>query len=185
MATAPAPKTRRRTGPKSKSSRNRTRLYLIGGALLALAVILYLRHRSSAAANPLDSSGTPGPDMTGSAAQQPSGGASSAPGNLPLALATQPDTLQEQVQQNDAGASSQQSSSTAAGTYSGYVGAVAAGTATPDQIAQAIAAASAPPVEGLPAYAPVPGVASHPGSGGSPVLNTPANSNIHRPGVQL
>ncbi len=43
------------------------------------------------------------------------------------------------------------------------------------------------PVPTLPAYAPIPGTSSHPGSvgGGAPILNTPPGSNIHRPGLQL
>ena len=86
---------------------SRRRALLIAGALgLAVVAVLVLRSRGAAAAATVaDTSGTPGPDLTGSAAQQPSGGAASVPGNLPASLLSSPDPVQQQVQQTNAGAS--------------------------------------------------------------------------------
>jgi len=100
VATSPAP-SRRRGTTSGSSSRRRTLLYVGAGALLLVGVYLYLHRSSSTPA--LDSSGTPGPDQTGSdsGAQQPNGGAAGIPDNLPVSLISSPDTLQQQVQQND------------------------------------------------------------------------------------
>jgi hypothetical protein len=70
--------------------------------------LVYLRHRSSSSTT-LDTSGQPRPSTGGeeSAAQQPSGGAGNAAGNLPETLLTQtgsgtaPDALTQQVQAAD------------------------------------------------------------------------------------
>lgn len=75
----------------------------------------------------------------------------------------------------------------AANLVSAHLGSIAAGHATPEQ-AQAVAiVASQPPIPSLPVNAPVPGTESHPNAGtaSAPILNTPPNSNVHRPGFQL
>jgi len=84
----------------SSSSRRRTLLIVAGVVALALVgVYLYRARQSTAAA--ANTSGTPGPDLTGSAAQTPSGGGASSAGSLPDSLITSPDVLQQQVQQTD------------------------------------------------------------------------------------
>jgi hypothetical protein len=67
--------------------------------LLLAAYLIYTRRAGASGA--ADTSGTPGPDRTGSAAQQPNGGASSVPGSLPPLLVDQPDPLTSQVQTTD------------------------------------------------------------------------------------
>jgi hypothetical protein len=63
----------------------------VGAAGALVLLYLYYRSRSAApTAAAASGSGTPGPDRTGSAAQQPSGGASTIPGNLPPLLVGQP-----------------------------------------------------------------------------------------------
>ena len=79
----------------------RRRLLLWGAAavVLAVAVVLVYRARTPARGSTLDTSGRPGPDLTGSAAQEPSGGAAGVPGKLPPQLISEPDALQTGVQQ--------------------------------------------------------------------------------------
>lgn len=170
MAPAPATSPRRRT---SSSSPRRTWLYVAGGAVLLVVLLVVLRRRSSS--NPtLDSSGTPGPDQTGSSvAPTPTGGAGSVPGNLPPLFVSQPDQVQQQVQQTDASGSSSQSATTAAAATTAPVVYTGPG-------GQALVDPS------LPYLAPVPYLPSHPGVvGGAPQINEPALSNIHRPGQQI
>lgn len=108
-ARAPA----RRRG--SSTGSNRRTLLIVGGLALAVVVFVILRRRSSSGST-LDTSGTPGPDLTGSASLAPNGGGANSPGQMPQTLLTQPDTLQQQVQTTDAGPTSQQSSTTTTAT---------------------------------------------------------------------
>lgn len=89
------------------ASRKKRLLWAAGGAVILLAAtVLFLRYRSGRAGGGFDSSGQPGPagaNPNQSGAQEPGGGASSVPGNLPDSLLTAPDQLQQQVQQTDAG----------------------------------------------------------------------------------
>lgn len=164
---SPAPATRRNPGG------NRTLLYV--GLALAAAVVVVLLIRARGAGGSLVSSGTPGPDLTGSAAQQPTGGASSIPGNLPPLLVSQPDALQQQVQQTDAsgGGSASTAAATASAPLSGY--------ATPVT------------VNGTPTTSTVV-IGGHgfeqsaPGSDyyrSVPLSEAAPSSNVHRPGVQF
>ncbi len=91
MATRPAAK---------KPRKPPTWVWVGAAALLALAAWWLLRGRNASAAT--DTSGRPGPDLSGSAAQQPSGGASSIPGNLPPLLVSQVDPVTGQVTVTDA-----------------------------------------------------------------------------------
>jgi hypothetical protein len=84
---------------------SRSTLLLLAGAAILVTVAVLLAHRSSQAQAAQDSSGRPGPDLTGSAAQQPSGGAASVPGQLPDTILTSTDPLQQQVQQADTSSS--------------------------------------------------------------------------------
>ena len=98
---AAASSTRRRT-VKRKGGVDR-RVLIVGGALLLLVLVLWLRHRSASSGS-LNTSGTPGPDMTGSAASlAPSGGAAGVANNtgslLPI---NEPNNINQQVQQTDA-----------------------------------------------------------------------------------
>lgn len=81
------------------ASRRKTLLIVAGAALVVVAAFLFVRHRASKAQaqQAQDNTGRPGPDLAGSAAQQPNGGAASVPGNLP-GFVSQPDALQQQVQ---------------------------------------------------------------------------------------
>lgn len=83
-ASAPS---RRRTGSSSPPRW----VWIAAGGLLLVAGYLLLRHRKATGATS-DTSGTPGPNQTGSAAQTPAGGGS---------FTSHPDALQEQVQQAD------------------------------------------------------------------------------------
>lgn len=77
----------------------RLRYVLWAGAAAALALVAWFvvsHKRASSATAATDTSGRPGPDLSGSAAQQPNGGAASVPGNMPLLV--QPDGLQTAVQ---------------------------------------------------------------------------------------
>lgn len=164
---APAPATRRRRASSSSSRRR----FLIAGAVVLAAVVVYViyRRRSSGTAGQDATSGTPGPAGMGVGAAAPSGGAAGGDaGQLPVSLVSQPDPLQQQVQQTDASASSQQSATTAAATSTYY------NPTLPDPYVQP--------------NAPIPGTSSHPqdtGGGGAPILNTPPGSNAHQPGFQL
>lgn len=109
---APAPSTRRRSpgasprprpGSTALPSRSRWLIAAGVGVLLLAAYLLWARRAQGGG---IDTSGAPGPDHAGSAAQQPSGGASDVPGNLPPELVSQPDPVTTQVQTTDASASS-------------------------------------------------------------------------------
>ncbi len=98
-----------------------TRLLLLASAaVLAVALVLAMRARSASASDL--TSGNPGPDLTGSAAQQPSGGAASVPGNLPDSLLTSPDPVQQQVQQTDAGSAQAPASLSSASGVTASIG---------------------------------------------------------------
>lgn len=83
--------------PGSKSGVPRW-LWIVGAGVLLLAVYFVYTRRAQAAT--LNTSGMPRPDLTGSAAD-PSGGASSIPGQLPDGLLIGPNTITEQVQATD------------------------------------------------------------------------------------
>lgn len=107
---APSPASSRRRGPgatprprpgsnaPSRSDIPRWLWVVVAGVLL-LTIYLVWSRRAQAAA--LNTSGTPGPDLTGSRAQQPNGGAASIPGSLPNLLVDQPNALTDQVQTTD------------------------------------------------------------------------------------
>lgn len=163
---APAP----RNAPRrpSTSSSSKRRLLIAGGVVLA-AVLVYVLYRRTRSSSSLDTSGTPGPDRTGSASNLgPSGGGASAGvGQLPATLVSQPDQLQTQVQQTDTTNGESPTS-----------------ISTPNQPYYNPAL----PVPTLPPNAPIPGTSSHPqdtGGGGAPILNTPPGSNAHQPGFQI
>lgn len=182
---APAP-TRSRRRSSTSSSSNRRRL-LIAGAIVLAAVLGYVlyRHHSSSSSS-LDTSGTPGPDRTGSnGSLAPSGGAAGGDaGQLPASLVSQPDPVQQQVQTTDAGAGVTAQSPTSTG-YS-YVN-PRPGQTTPDQflVGGQVFTQSSP---GSDAFVVTPAPSSHPGSvgGGAPVVSLDTSAGgPRRPGVQL
>lgn len=146
---------------------------------LALAGYLFVRSRNAAAAT-LDTSGTPGPDLSGSAAQQPQGGAASVPGNLPLGLLSQPDQVQQKVQQTDAGGTATAESPTASSVSYSYTNPLPGQTAPASfQIGSTYYTESSPGSDYLIAAPP-----AHPGVAGGASQLPPSMTGVHRPGLQ-
>ena len=112
-------------------------LWLAGATILALAVFLVLRRRTSSSSSSnvdsLDTSGRPGPDLaTVSAAQQPSGGGSSVPGRLPPGVVNQPPGVEQIVQRNDTTSPDSPSMQTPTGdTYQPFTATETPATETP------------------------------------------------------
>lgn len=174
---------------KTAPSRRTLLLAAAGGAVVLLAVVL-LRSRQAAAGRLDPTSGTPGPDLTGSAAQQPSGGASSIPGKLPDALLVSSDPVTEQVQATDAGSEQAPASlgtgvvaSTGPYGFTTYTDVASGSTYTTD-VGGTTTAPSYNPSTGswfegsLPSYLPLPTtspaspsmIAAHAAAGRDPVL---------------
>ena len=84
-------------------ARNRRVLIGVGVAIVAVVVAVVVARRAQAAGNPTAEQLGSGFPAGGRSAQQPSGGASNTPGNLPGYLVNQPDALQQEVQRTEAG----------------------------------------------------------------------------------
>lgn len=113
---------RPRPGPNAPSRSDSPRwLWAVVAGVLLLALFMLYKARA-ASSSTLNTSGTPGAATSGSAAQEPTGGASSVPGQLPPFLVSQPDALQEQVQRFDtSSAESPQALNTPTSSVSGIV----------------------------------------------------------------
>lgn len=184
----------RRRGSSSSTGVPRW-VWVAAGAVLLVAVFVFL-HRRNSSSSTLDTSGTPGPDLTGSVSNlAPSGGASGGDaGQLPAMLLSQPDTLQQQVQQTDAGAataadtSSSTGAATASTTTTSSSPSVAPGAPLSSQYVDPYAGLGIPHDSYFTA-----GVASHPGTvgttGGMVAPNyavlAPSAGNARRPGLQV
>ncbi len=191
MAAAPAPSRRRSsTGPRRSSSSGSSVprwAWIAGAAVLVVAAYMIYRRRSAGSSGSLDTSGTPGPDLTGSAAQQPNGGAASVPGNLPNQLVSQPDAVQQQVQTTDTTSEQAPTMASSSAPTATTGPALSYGSGSPlgyYEVGSQYYQQSSP---GSSTVVPLP--ASHPNvplaAGGASMLpDAFAGTNVHRPGFQ-